>query len=263
MNNKQLIKTLEEEVLKIQNQVNRNSKIFLDYSRIEQMEDNILAFNESYFYGPAEKAAEYNSSGISYALNGNISSAIENFEQALQYFNHDTIISNLAKCYEKQSQFVSLNELKDQYQLEELEEYFFNKEAFFNLIYLNVDKKDDDSMYPHLLGYNFVYEKIEENQGSENLNLVFNVPYVIWKEFYNVFILSLQHKDYKYSLKKIRTDDELFLIEVNNKPYISEQMDPEYISFYNLAEVIILKEDKDFVLSLYEHFIIKYYLKII
>lgn len=261
MNNKQLVKTLEEEVLKIQNQVNRNSKIFLDYSKIEQMEDKILAFNESFFYGPAEKASEYNLSGISYALNGDISSAIAKFEQALQHFNHSAIVANMAKCYEKQSQFVSLNELKDQYQLEELDEYSFTKEAFLNLIYLNVDKKNEDSMYPHLLGYDFVYEKNGENQDSQKSHLVFNVPYVIWKEFYTVFIMSLQREGYEYSLNKIRNDAELFIIEVNNKPYLSETMDNEDISFYNLAEVLISKEDKELILSLYENFIIKYYLK--
>ena len=154
MDDKQLLKTVEN-LLKIQNQVNRNRRFVLDYSKIKNMQNEILTFNQSFFYGPAEKAVEYNLAGISYALNGVFPSAIENFKLALQHSYHIAVAANLARCYEKQSQFGALNEMNDQYQIEQSKEYSFTKDAFLNPEYLDVDKKNQDSDYPHLLRVRF------------------------------------------------------------------------------------------------------------
>lgn len=258
------MKTLEEEVLKIKNQVNGKRSIIIDRGKIEQKENEILSFNESFFYGPAEKAVGYNSDGILDALKGDISAAIEKFKIALQHFEHETIAANLAKCYKKQSQYTAQNELSTQFRIEEIVEHSSSSttDSFLNLEYLNIDKKNDDSDYSHLLGYNFVYEKKnKDNQNSINSYLIFNVPYVIWKEFYTVFIALLQRENYEHDLNRYIEDSDLFLFEINNKPYIHEQMDREYIPFYTIAELKILEEDKDNVLNLYQHFIIQYYLK--
>jgi hypothetical protein len=105
MDDKQLLKKLEDKVLKIQNQVNRNRRIVLDYSKIKQMQEEILTFNQNFYYGPAVKAVELNLAGISHALNGDLPSAIKYFKLALQHSYHKTIAANLARCYEKQSHF--------------------------------------------------------------------------------------------------------------------------------------------------------------
>lgn len=262
MENNQLLKTLEEEVLRIQNQVNFNKRLLIDNNMLEKVKDEIRTFNTSFFYGPAEKAIQYNLAGISYALDGNFFSAIENFKLALQHFEHITIATNLAKCYEKQSQYRLLDELNEQYQIEKSEEYSFDKGTYLNPEYLDIDRKNEDIDYSHLQGYEFVYEKKATVKIDSNKTcLVFNVPYVIWSEFYTVFIELLKNQDYKYSLIQLKDKGELFLMEVNQKPYIHEQFDADYIPFYLIAEVEILNEDKDTILNLYKHFIVNYYLK--
>lgn len=262
MDDNKLLKTLEEEVLKIQNQVNDNREIVLDYNKIKKMQDEILTFNQFFVYGPAEKAVEFNLAGISYAFNEDLPSAIENFKLALQHSYHITIAANLARCYEKQSYFGALNELNEQYQIEQSNEYSFTKDAFLNPEYLDVDRKNQDSDCPSLLGYDFVFEKKNVNNQVQNYSyLIFNVPYVIWKEFHTVFITLLLNENYEYHLDKLIDDADLFLYEVNNKPYIHEQMDPEDIAFYPIAGLEILKEDKNAILNLYKTFIIDYYLK--
>jgi hypothetical protein len=156
----------------------------------------------------------------------------------------------------------ALNELNEQYQIEQSDEYFFTKEAFLNPEYLDLDMKNQDSDFPHLLGYDFVFEKKNvKNQDQNHSYLIFNVPYVIWREFHTIFITLLQNEDYEYHLDKIMDDAELFLYEVDKKPYIHEQMDPEYIPFYPIAGLEVLKGDKDIILNLFKNFIIDYYLK--
>lgn len=55
MDNKQLLKTLEEEVLKIKNRVNRKRSIILEYSKIEQKENEILSLMKAFSMGQLKK----------------------------------------------------------------------------------------------------------------------------------------------------------------------------------------------------------------
>jgi hypothetical protein len=251
----EIIEEIQREIANIEKQAtNRKSSYVLD--NFEEKMEQIKSFHESFYYKPAEIAIEHNRIGINLALDGKFEAAVHEFQFALGYLQNSAFQVNLIYCLKKMNKTASISELPVIPEVDHILQ--FVEEGFLTPNYIPVDRKGVDSADQQLTGYTYVFERTINNSG-ERKNLLFHVPSLIWRDFYQVFIQLLQTQ-YNVKTKKIIPDEELLLFEVDKKQAIIEDPNQE-IEKFPIAEVEIPADELEFILNLYKQFIFDYYLQ--
>lgn len=261
MVNMNILYILEEELNRMKESTRYTSTLKLDPSMLYTHQKEYSDFNQSYYYKPAEIAIMKNTQGIKSFGENDFCSSEKFFNEALTYFKHPAFYVNLAIFFQHHSKKFTLPIEFNNEHTTLLINTAFNLGMFINPCYISIDQSDFNYSSSPLHGYDYAYELISPTFNEQTSVLILNIPFIVWKEFYTLFLNNYMNPTKKYKITKLKDDSQMFLWEVRNREdFITGNMH-EGITIFPLLKIELPSLEKPEFLNSFKNFILEFYLK--